>query len=144
MTTEDMSKYLPTAEMQDEFEAFKKLKTQEEKDAFFKARQARFEAKSPEEQKDYMQKSEEGLKATMDRAEEILLIAQLGDLASALSLSFIAKKYFNRSKSWLYQRLNGYKVNGKPAQFTLEERKLLANALLDISKQAKDMALSIS
>lgn len=139
----DMSKYLPTAEMQEEFEAFKKLSTPEEKESFLKARKARFEAKSPEDQADYIQKSEEGLKATIDRAEEILLIAQLGDLASALSLSFIAKKYFNRSKSWLYQRLNGYKVNGKPAQFTPAERKLLADALLDISQQAKDMALSI-
>ena len=138
-----MSKYLPTAEMQEEFEAFKKLSTPEEKEAFLKARKARFEAKSEEDRADYIQKSEEGLKATIDRAEEILLIAQLGDLASALSLSYIAKKYFNRSKSWLYQRLNGYKVNGKPAQFTPAERKLLAEALLDISRQAKDMALSI-
>lgn len=140
----DMKKYLPTAEMQEEFEVFKTLKTKEEKDAFFKARKARFEAKTLEEQEEYKLKSEEGLKATIDRAEEVLLIAQLGDLAGALSLSFIAKKYFNRSKSWLYQRLNGYKVNGKPAQFTPDERKLLADALLDISRLAKDMALSIS
>lgn len=139
----NMSKYLPTAEMQEEFEAFKKLSTQEEKEAFFEARKARFNAKSKEDQEDYIQKSEQGLRATIDRAEEVLLIAQLGDLASALSLSYIAKKYFNRSKSWLYQRLNGYKVNGKPAQFTPAERKLLADALLDISQQAKDMALSI-
>lgn len=139
-----MKKYLPTAEMQEEFEVFKTLKTKEEKDAFFKARKARFEAKTLEEQEEYKLKSEEGLKATIDRAEEVLLIAQLGDLAGALSLSFIAKKYFNRSKSWLYQRLNGYKVNGKPAQFTPDERKLLADALLDISRLAKDMALSIS
>lgn len=139
----DMSKYLPTAEMQEEFEAFKKLSTQEEKKAFFEARKARFNAKPKEDQEDYIQKSEQGLRATIDRAEEVLLIAQLGDLASALSLSYIAKKYFNRSKSWLYQRLNGYKVNGKPAQFTPAERKLLADALLDISQQAKDMALSI-
>lgn len=140
----DMKKYLPTAEMQEEFEVFKTLKTKEEKDAFFKARKARFEAKTLEEQEEYKLKSEEGLKATIDRAEEVLLIAQLGDLAGALSLSFIAKKYFNRSKSWLYQRLNGYKVNGKPAQFTPDERKLLADALLDISRLAKDIALSIS
>lgn len=140
----DMKKYLPTAEMQEEFEVFKTLKTKEEKDAFFKARKARFEVKTLEEQEEYKLKSEEGLKATIDRAEEVLLIAQLGDLAGALSLSFIAKKYFNRSKSWLYQRLNGYKVNGKPAQFTPDERKLLADALLDISRLAKDMALSIS
>ncbi|WP_234367825.1 DUF5053 domain-containing protein [Parabacteroides pacaensis] len=140
----DLSKYLPTPEMQAEFEEFKKLKTPEEKEAFKKARKARFDAKTEEEKAQYLQNSEEGLKATIDRAEEVLLIAQLGDLAGALSLSYIAKKYFNRSKEWLYQRLNGYKVNGKPAQFTPEERKKLADALLDISNQAKNFALSIN
>lgn len=140
----DLSKYLPTPEMQAEFEEFKKLKTGEEKEAFKKARMSRFEAKTAEEKEAYRQKSEEGLKAAIDRAEEVLLIAQLGDLADALSLSYIAKKYFNRSKEWLYQRLNGYKVNGKPAQFTPEERKKLADALLDISNQVKSFALSIS
>lgn len=140
----DLSKYLPTPEMQAEFAEFKKLKTVEEKEAFKKARQARFEAKSEDEKAEYRRKSEEGLKAALERAEEVLLIAQLGDLAGALSLSYIAKKYFNRSKEWLYQRLNGYKVNGKPAQFTPEERKQLADALLDISNQAKNFALSIN
>lgn len=140
----DLSKYLPTPEMQAEFEEFKKLKTAEEKEAFKKARKSRFEAKPEDEKEEYRQKSEEGLKAAIDRAEEVLLIAQLGDLAGALSLSYIAKKYFNRSKEWLYQRLNGYKVNGKPAQFTPEERKKLADALLDISNQVKSFALSIS
>lgn len=140
----DLSKYLPSPEMQAEFEEFKKLKTSEEKEAFKKNRQGRFESKTEVDKEDYMQKSEEGLKATIDRAEEVLLIAQFGELAGALSLSFIARKYFNRSKEWLYQRLKGYKVNGKPAQFTPEERKRLADALLDISKQAKDIALSIS
>lgn len=140
----DLSKYLPSAEMQAEFEGFKKLKTQEEKDAFQIARQARFEAKTEAEKEDYLHKSEEGLKATIDRADEVLLIAQFGELANVLSLSFIARKYFNRSKEWLYQRLKGYRVNGKPAQFTVEERKMLSDALLDISRQAKEMALSIS
>lgn len=140
----DLSKYLPSPEMQVEFEEFKKLKTPEEKEAFKKARQDRFEAKTESGKEEYLQKSEEGLRATIDRAEEVLLIAQFGELAGALSLSFIARKYFDRSKEWLYQRLKGYKVNGKPAQFTPEERQRLADALLDISKQAKDIALSIS
>lgn len=140
----DLSKYLPSPEMQVEFEEFKKMKTSEEKEAFQKVRQDRFAAKTESGKEEYLQKSEEGLKATIDRAEEVLLIAQFGELVGALSLSFIARKYFDRSKEWLYQRLKGYKVNGKPAQFTPEERQRLADALLDISKQAKDIALSIS
>ena len=35
-----------------------------------------------------------------------------------VSLSYIANQYFNKDKSWLYQRINGTLVNGKPAAFT--------------------------
>lgn len=140
----DIEKYLPTPEMQAEFEEYKKLKSPEEKEAFDKARRAKFEAKSQKDKEDYMHASEEGLRATIDATEEVLLIAKFGDFASALSLSYIARTYFNRSKEWLYQRLKGQKVNGKPAKFTQEERKKLSAALMDISQQAKDIALSIS
>lgn len=44
----------------------------------------------------------------------------------------------------LLEAIDEMLVNGKPAQFTLEERKKLANALIDISNRAKNIALSIS
>jgi len=59
------------------------------------------------------------------------------------SLSKIAKNYFGKSKEWLYQRINGYKVNGSPAQFTQEERAKLAMALQDISRMANETSLRI-
>lgn len=52
-----------------------------------------------------------------------------------LPLSHIAEHYFKKSRQWLYQRINGNIVNGKPAQFTDEEIETLNFALQDISKK---------
>ena len=73
--------------------------------------------------------------------QDVKLALELGDVANALSLSYIAKEYFGKSKTWLYQRLNGNKVNGKPARFTEDERKRFAAALLDLSKRINETAL---
>lgn len=59
----------------------------------------------------------------------------LGDMADAVSLSYIARTYFGKDKSWLYQRLNNTLVNGKPAAFTQQELKILADSIGDLSKR---------
>lgn len=61
--------------------------------------------------------------------------ASLVEVSEFVSLSYIAKNYFQKSKEWLYQRINGNLVNGKPAQFTAEEIESLNNALQDLSKK---------
>lgn len=58
----------------------------------------------------------------------------LGEAAEALNLSYIAKRYFNKDRSWLYQRLNRSTVNGKPAAFTENELRTLAGALAELSQ----------
>lgn len=58
----------------------------------------------------------------------------LGDTAGMLNLSFIARCYFNKDRTWLYQRLNNSVVNGKPAAFTESELKILSDALLEIGQ----------
>jgi len=72
---------------------------------------------------------------TADRAEELALKSQLEEVLPILSVSFIAKNYFNKSRQWFYQKLNGNIVNGKPAKFTKEEIKTLNSALKDLSKK---------
>lgn len=67
--------------------------------------------------------------------EEFKLKEQLGDLTDIINFSYIAKHYFNKSKYWLYQRINNYKVNGKPAKFTEEERYIFNNALNDVKSK---------
>lgn len=60
---------------------------------------------------------------------------QLGSMPDVINLSCVARLYFGKSRTWLYQRMNGNKVNGKTAFFTRAERKQLEEALHDIGKQ---------
>ena len=128
----DWNDCLPTKEMQADFERFKELKTTEEKEPFKKA-------------------SEAGLKATVnacndyiERVEEAILRDKLGELPEAISFSYIAKKYFGKSRNWLYQRINGNIVNGKKARFTDNELKTFLNALNDVSEMIHQTSLKIS
>lgn len=72
------------------------------------------------------------IKETNERARDIIVKNQIKDILPIISLSFIAKEYFGKTKEWLYQRINGNVVNGKPARFTEEELKILDKALKDI------------
>ena len=146
----DTSKLLPTPELQAEFERFKKLRTDEEKLAFQKERQSRLDAMTERGRKAYLEVTEKALQETVkearrfvERAEDALLRDKLGDIPEVISLSYIAKKYFGKSRNWLYQRINGYLVNGKPARFTDEERKKFVAAINDISDMLKKTSLSL-
>lgn len=70
---------------------------------------------------------------TADRAGELVLREHLQDILPVISLAYIAKTYFKKSRSWLHQRINGWEVNGKPARFTPEEVEVFNHALQDIS-----------
>ncbi|WOC50671.1 DUF5053 domain-containing protein [Bergeyella porcorum] len=81
----------------------------------------------------------ESAKETADRAEALVkqtrVREQLENALPILPLSYIAEHYFKKSRQWLYQKINGNIVNGKPAQFTDEEINTLNTALQDISKK---------
>ena len=62
------------------------------------------------------------------------------DLIKVLNASYIAKRFFGKSKGWFSQKLNGHIKNGKPCEFTAEERKTLSNALYTISLELQDLA----
>ena len=80
----------------------------------------------------------------LERAEEAILRDKLGELPEAISFSYIAKKYFGKSRNWLYQRINGNIVNGKKARFTDNELKTFLNALNDVSEMIHQTSLKIS
>lgn len=61
-----------------------------------------------------------------------------------VSLSYIAKQYFNKDKSWLYQRINGTLVNGKPAAFTEQELTILADSLKDVGLKLSEISKLIN
>lgn len=88
---------------------------------------------------------DEGLRAVLDEGKEMIArarLAKFGDVPEAISFSYIAKKYFGKSRGWLMQKVNGNMVNGKQAGFTEDERKQFRAALQDISKQLSAAALA--
>ena len=60
---------------------------------------------------------------------------QLENVIDILPLAYISKNYFNKTRQWLYQRINGNIVNGKSVQFTDSEIETFNYALQDISKR---------
>ncbi|GHT04875.1 hypothetical protein AGMMS49525_11670 [Bacteroidia bacterium] len=83
------------------------------------------------------------IKETNQRVEEQLLRQKLEGVLPAISVSYLAKNYFNKSPQWFYQRLNGNSVNGKPAKFTPNELMKLRDSLTDISTKINQSVASV-
>ena len=83
-----------------------------------------------------------GLDHAIADGSEMIARAKLGNVPDAISFSYIAKKYFGKSRGWLMQKVNGNMVNGKQASFTDEERKQFRTALQDISRQLSMAAMA--
>jgi hypothetical protein len=77
-----------------------------------------------------------------DKIATLTVKMQLGNTIDVIPLSYIAGKYFKKSRFWLYQRVKGNIVNGKPAKFTPEEKEIFNFALQDISKQIGSVQIS--
>lgn len=74
--------------------------------------------------------------------EKVNLQEQLKEVSEIISLSYIAKKYFNRTRTWLYQKINQNVIHGKPCKFTDEELKTLQFALDDIKNKIGSIKVS--
>lgn len=86
---------------------------------------------------------DEGLTEALAEGEEMIIRAKMGEMAKALSLSYIAQKYFGKSRAWLMQKVNGNTVNGKAAAFTESELQQFREALQDLSKRISAVAMTI-
>ena len=73
------------------------------------------------------------------KAEKIR--SAMGELGNAISFAYIAKHYFGKSQSWLTQRLNGSKVNGKTARFNKSELIQFQNAIHDLGRKLSAIML---
>lgn len=71
---------------------------------------------------------------------EIKFIEQLDGLEKYLNMSQLSRDFFGKQKTWLYNRLHGWNVHGKPAKFTNIERKQFADMLLSLSDNMKNVA----
>ena len=82
------------------------------------------------------------LEETHREADALLVREQLSHVLPSISLAYIARTYFHKSRAWLYQRVNGLIVNGKPASFTPDEIKTLNRALNDLGRQLSSIHIS--
>ncbi|MCL2649996.1 MAG: DUF5053 domain-containing protein [Candidatus Azobacteroides sp.] len=80
---------------------------------------------------------------TAERATQLAMKQKLRDMLPAISLVYIAKTYFNKTDTWLYQRVNGNVVNGKPASFSPAELETMKFALNDLSHKLGSLSASL-
>lgn len=67
----------------------------------------------------------------------------LSDILPFISVSEFAKQYFDRSASWLHQRINGNEVHGKVVAFTEKELNILSDALKDVADKLNNAAATL-
>ena len=61
--------------------------------------------------------------------------AKLQDIRLDITWSKIARRYFDKSASWLYNKMNGIDGNGGEGDFTYSEKLQLKNALYDFAER---------
>lgn len=90
---------------------------------------------NPVEKEQLYKEFQESLNKRGTEIREIAVRKQMESVSEIISLSYIARHYFNKSRQWLNHRINGNIVNGKPAKFTPDQINTLNLALKDISKK---------
>jgi hypothetical protein len=68
---------------------------------------------------------------------------QLSDIILDISWAKISKKYFGKSSSWIYHKLDGIDDNGNKSDFTYSEKLQLKKALFDFSERIRNAAENI-
>lgn len=66
--------------------------------------------------------------------------SKLNDILVSISWSDISRRYFSKSNSWLYHKMDGRDGNGKPTAFTPEEAAQLKGALCDLADRIRRAA----
>ena len=81
--------------------------------------------------------------ATATLLKRTTMSTQLSDIRQDITWSKIARRYFGKSASWMYNKLNGIDGNGGEGEFTYEEKLMLKNALYDFSARIRKAAEDI-
>ncbi len=70
---------------------------------------------------------------------------KLAPILMLVNWAGISRDYFGKSRSWLHHKMSQTDVNGngKPADFTEEERLKLKKSLIDLSDRIRDVAEKI-
>ncbi len=76
------------------------------------------------------------------KAEIETLRDQLGEIYELLPLSYIAETYFGKTKSWLYQRLNGYEIRGHKYTLSAQQKQVFNQACRELGKRIGSFCLA--
>jgi hypothetical protein len=68
---------------------------------------------------------------------------QLRDIMLDITWSKISRRYFGKSASWIYNKLNGIDGNGGEGDFTYSEKLQLRDGLYDFAERIRKSADSI-
>jgi hypothetical protein len=98
------------------------------------------EALASENPEEFAKAMLDAARETAEEAHKLLIRQKLEKVLPIVSVSYLAKTYFDKTPQWFYQRLNGNIVNGKPAAFSTDELKKLTFALEDIGNKLKQSA----
>jgi hypothetical protein len=122
--------------------------TEVEKEKIANEIEKEFSSLSEEEksiiQKEFVQLWDNKLKEAEETIKKVDIALEMKEISQYLSFAKISKVYFGKSKEWLYQRINGFIVNGKPAQFNDQDKEKLSQALIDLSDKIHQTAIRIS
>ena len=66
--------------------------------------------------------------------------SRLSDILVEISWREIARRYFGKSSSWLYHKLDGIKGDGSQGGFSPEETLQLKEALTDLASRISNAA----
>jgi hypothetical protein len=102
------------------------------------------EEEKKEVQRIFLESRDAVIREGKSAVEELKLKTELEHISEFVSMSYIAKKIFGKSRQWLNNRIKGNLVNGIPVTFTDKELNHFSSALNQLSEEIKDTALRIS
>jgi len=96
---------------------------------------------TPEQKVEFKPILDERMSIAINNAKNVIanvkLANKLKHLDEYLSFSYISKRFFGKSRSWLHNRMKGNHNNGKPAILTYMEEQQLKTALYTLSNEIK-------
>ena len=72
--------------------------------------------------------------------ETVNMKTKMTDILVSISWADLSRRYFGKSNSWLYHKMDGSDGNGKPTSFTPEEAEILKGALCDLADRIRKAA----
>ena len=131
--------YLRT-EVKKLFEQCKSLANTAERETIDRMADKMSEIATPEEMKEVEQLLKEWLMEIGDDIADIKRQIREEDY-KLLPISYIAKNYFGKSSSWLYQRINGTNVRGRTYTLNGEQKKVFNSALKEIGEKIASLSI---